>query len=374
MTFASVCSGIEAASAAWHPLGWRAAFLSEIEPAPCSVLAHHYPDVPNLGDMTKYKEWPDAVFDVLIGGTPCQSFSVAGLRKGLDDPRGNLALVFLGILDRYRPRWVVWENVPGVLSSESHAAPDPVPPADPVDMERDGQEMDTVDEYDSEELHAFNSFVAGLSELGYGIAYRVLDAQYFGVAQRRRRVFVIGCLGDTARAQAVLFERESLSGHPAPRREAGKGSTYTTSPSLTASGRGTERTGESRGQDCLIPEISPALKARDYKGPSSDGAGDGMPLIPEIASEKARSMGEREEQTPTLRAGGEISMARGMEVRRLTPLECSRLQGFPDNYLDVLHNGKPMADGPRYKALGNSMAVPVIRWLGERIALASRLV
>jgi DNA (cytosine-5)-methyltransferase 1 len=124
----------------------------------------------------------------------------------------------------------------------------------------------------------------------------------------------------------------------------------------------------------LIPEISPALKARDYKGPSSDGAGDGMPLIPEIASEKARSMGEREEQTPTLRAGGEISMARGMEVRRLTPLECSRLQGFPDNYLDVLHNGKPMADGPRYKALGNSMAVPVIRWLGERIALASRLV
>jgi DNA (cytosine-5)-methyltransferase 1 len=456
MTFASVCSGIEAASAAWHPLGWRAAFLSEIEPAPCSVLAHHYPDVPNLGDMTKYKEWPDAVFDVLIGGTPCQSFSVAGLRKGLDDPRGNLALVFLGILDRYRPRWVVWENVPGVLSSESHAAPDPVPPADPVDMERDGQEMDTVDEYDSEELHAFNSFVAGLSELGYGIAYRVLDAQYFGVAQRRRRVFVIGCLGDTARAQAVLFERESLSGHPAPRREAGKGSTYTTSPSLTASGCGTERTGESRGQDCLIPEISPALKARDYKGPSSDGAGDGMPLIPEIAhtlradgfdasedgtgrgtpiiaydargngdghlaqtmtddhesrvtdyttivmptlvsngdahsgfrnehgivpvafnsdqSEKARSMGEREEHTPTLRAGGEISMARGMEVRRLTPLECSRLQGFPDNYLDVLHNGKPMADGPRYKALGNSMAVPVIRWLGERIALASRLV
>jgi len=189
--FGSVCSGIEAASCAWRPLGWKAAFFSEIEPFPSAVLTHHYPDTPNLGDMTRFKEWPDATVDVLVGGTPCQSFSVAGLRKGLADPRGNLMLTFLAIADRYRPRWLVWENVPGVLSS--------------------GGGRD------------FGTFLGGLGELGYGFAYRVLDAQYFGVAQRRRRVFVVGHLGSWQRAAAVLFERHSLSGHPAPSREAGKG-------------------------------------------------------------------------------------------------------------------------------------------------------
>jgi DNA (cytosine-5)-methyltransferase 1 len=193
--FASVCSGIEAASVAWSPLGWKAAFFSEIDKFPCAVLAHHYPDVPNLGDMNRFKDWPDAAFDVLVGGTPCQSFSVAGLRKGLADPRGNLALVYLAIAARYRPRWLVWENVPGVLSSDG------------------GRD--------------FGSFLGGLGELGYGWAYRVLDAQYVrvdglerAVPQRRRRVFVVGYLGDWRRAAAVLFERESLSGHPSPRREA----------------------------------------------------------------------------------------------------------------------------------------------------------
>lgn len=188
MKYASVCSGIECASLAWGPLGWAPAFFSEIEPFPCAVLAHRYPDVPNLGDMQRYREWPDATFDVLVGGTPCQSFSVAGLRQGLADPRGNLALVFLGVVDRFRPRWVVWENVPGVLSSNA------------------GRD--------------FGAFLGGLGELGYGWSYRVLDAQYFGVAQRRRRVFVVGHLGDWRPAAAVLFERESLSGHPAPSREA----------------------------------------------------------------------------------------------------------------------------------------------------------
>jgi len=117
LSYVSVCSGIEAATVAWHPLGWRAVAYSEIERFPCAVLAHHYPSTPNWGDMTRYQEWPDAQPDVLVGGTPCQSFSVAGLRGGLADPRGNLALVYLGIADRYRPRWLVWENVPGVLSS-----------------------------------------------------------------------------------------------------------------------------------------------------------------------------------------------------------------------------------------------------------------
>ena len=191
MRFLSVCSGIEAASVAWTPLGWEAVAFSEIEPFPCAVLAHHYPSVPNWGDMTKFQEWPDADVDLLCGGTPCQSFSVAGLRKGLADPRGNLMLTFGAIAAKYRPRWLVWENVPGVLSSNG------------------GRD--------------FGAFLGMLGQLGYGFAYRVLDAQYFGVPQRRRRVFVVGCLGDWRRAAAVLFERQSMSGDSAPSREAGKG-------------------------------------------------------------------------------------------------------------------------------------------------------
>ena len=117
LRYATVCSGIEAPSVAWHPLGWKPVFFSEIEKFPSRVLAHHYPEVPNLGDMTKFKDWSDYAVDVFCGGTPCQSFSVAGLRKGLADPRGNLMLTYLAIAQRYRPRWLVWENVPGVLSS-----------------------------------------------------------------------------------------------------------------------------------------------------------------------------------------------------------------------------------------------------------------
>jgi DNA (cytosine-5)-methyltransferase 1 len=198
MRYGSVCSGIEAASVAWHPLGWTPAWFAEIEAFPSAVLKHHYPAVPNLGDMTKYEEWPDAAIDVLVGGTPCQSFSVAGLRKGLDDPRGNLMLTFGALARRYRPQWLVWENVPGVLSSNG------------------GRD--------------FGTFLGMLGQLGYGFAYRVLDAQYFGVAQRRRRVFVVGCLGDWRRAAAVLFERHSLSGHPAPSRQARQVSATLTSP------------------------------------------------------------------------------------------------------------------------------------------------
>ena len=227
MRYLSVCSGIEAASVAWHPLGWEPVAFSEVDAFPSAVLKHHYPAVPNWGDMTKFQEWPDADVDVLVGGTPCQSFSVAGLRKGLDDPRGNLMLVYLALADRYRPEWLVWENVPGVLSSN--------------------------------EGRDFGAFLGGLAELGYGWAYRVLDAQYFGLAQRRRRVFVVASARGWQRAAAVLFERESLSGHPAPRRTTGQGSTYSTAPSLTGSGRGVARAGESRGQDCLIPHTVGAL-------------------------------------------------------------------------------------------------------------------
>ena len=259
MNYLSVCSGIEAATVAWHPLGWNPVGFSDIEKFPSEVLNHHYPNVTNFGDMTKYKEWNLGTVDLLVGGTPCQSFSVAGLRKGLEDPRGNLALVYCGILDHFRPKWFVWENVPGVLSS--------------------GGGRD------------FGSFLGAVAELGYGFAYRVLDAQYFGVAQRRRRVFVVGCLGDWRSAAAVLFEPESLRRDNPPSREKRE----KTTPSF-ASGvdeRGIQRTvgtlcadthpGAYSGQDAytgrLVPHIVGALTA---KGPEAMGAPevDGQHYIP----------------------------------------------------------------------------------------------
>ena len=466
MKFLSVCSGIEAASVAWHPLGWESVAYSEIEPFPCKVLEYHYPDVPNLGDMTKFKEWPDADVDVFVGGTPCQSFSVAGLRKGLDDPRGNLMLTYLAIAKRYRPNWLVWENVPGVLSSAG------------------GRD--------------FGSFLGGLAECGYGFAYRVLDAQYFGVAQRRKRVFVVGYIGDWRPAAAVLFERHSLQGHPAPSREKRQRPTASTSAS-TSVGSLCARTGQSisvqdAAQGHLMPimhsEICPALKARDHKGPSSDGDGDGdgailVPMQPIALAEN--TIGRKPENggngdgftdggpmytlnatgvhgvaqpiaynispgtgalkddihvtdahasktldasasNPAMHQGGtailqpiafsgqmsvpqtDVDMTQtlgaknpmavathdvagtmlsrktsggfsnsidyaaagymalqAMAVRRLTPVECERLQGFPDRYTDIQPKGKATPDGPRYKALGNSMAVPVMAWIGKRI-------
>ena len=204
MKYGSVCSGIEAATVAWHPLGWKPAFFSEIEAAPRSILAHHYPDVPLHGDFTTIGADEYGPIDLLVGGTPCQSFSIAGLRGGLGDDRGNLALEFLRLAQRTRPKWLVWENVPGVLSSNG------------------GRD--------------FGSILGGLVELGYGFAYRVLDAQYFGVAQRRRRVFVVGYLGDWRSAAAVLFERHSLSGHPAPSRKTREGTTSGAASGASAGG------------------------------------------------------------------------------------------------------------------------------------------
>lgn len=236
MRFLSVCSGIEAASVAWNPLGWKAVALSEIEPFPCAVLAHHYPDTPNWGDMTKYKEWPDVAIDLLCGGTPCQSFSVAGLRKGLDDPRGNLMLTFGAIAAKYRPKWLVWENVPGVLSSNK------------------GKD--------------FGTFLGMLGELGYGFAYRVLDAQFFGVPQRRRRVFVVGCLGDWRAAAAVLFERHGLSGNPAPSRQ----TRQSVAPTLSARAQGGGGLGTDF--DCDGGLITGTL-TKSAIGSGSAGGGDG---------------------------------------------------------------------------------------------------
>ena len=432
MRYLSVCSGIEAATVAWHPLGWKAAAYSEIEKFPSQVLAHHYPDVPNVGDMTKFKEWINVSnVDVLVGGTPCQSFSVAGLRKGLDDPRGNLMLTYLAIATKFRPKWLVWENVPGVLSSNGG--------------------LD------------FASLLRGMGECGYGFAYRILDAQYFGVAQRRRRVFVVGCLGDWRAAAAVLFERHSLSGDSAPSREKRKSVTPGTGPSSPDGGEtigtlmardykgfGNQDMKDGRGlvldpiliggQDCkhFSSEISGTLVTREgsvsdtshmlmqaipidmmnIRGRPSDdgranriGRGYGNEGDPMFTITKANHHGVVQPiafsgqmsnpqtdvgMTQTLQAKNPMAVAFGidlyngaitgdvavpmtnradgtgtgptvmqsMAVRRLTPVECERLQGFPNNYTNIKDK---CPDGPRYKALGNSMAVPVMAWIGKRI-------
>lgn len=545
MRFLSMFSGIDAASVAWGPLGWKAAAFCEIEAFPSAVLAHHYPDTPNLGDVTKADFDAIGPIDLAVFGSPCQSFSVAGLRLGLDDARGNLALIAGRIVYRKRPRWFVFENVPGLLSSDG------------------GSDFGTL-------LAAFAGYPSGsvfqppadgwgnagvvvqANGDSYGLAWRVLDAQYFGVAQRRRRVFVVGYLGDWRRAAAVLFERHSLSGHPAPRREAGQ-----RVAALTSSGVGTCGADDNQGQaGHLIPstgETAHCLNAggmgrQDYetetliahtlKGEgfdaSEDGTGRGTPIVPvayrttgndgayetgdqvgalttstdptaQIIAFSAKdhgadamsdlsptlragghntshanagvmpavaygitrdaldrsgegagqTPGERsglgiiEEQAQTLKAAGPGAVAfvlRGREggampevegdgerigalragsggssrdyvatsaVRRLTPRECERLQGFPDDWtlIPTWAKGAPKADaeetarwilqgdaawrfgtpeeksaawerglkmarhpdGPRYKALGNSMAVPVMAWIGRRIAAVDAL-
>lgn len=555
MNYASVCDGIGAVHCAWQPLGWRCEWTSEIDAFPSAVVEQRWGFV-NRGDMTLFKEWDDgASIDLLVGGTPCQSFSVAGLRKGLHDPRGGLMLTFLEIAQRHRPRWLVWENVPGVLSSNG------------------GRD--------------FGAFLGALGELGYGWAYRVLDAQWFGVAQRRRRVFVVGCLGDERRAAAVLFESESVRRDNPPSRAKGEGATAATSSGAGRSGEPIWRGGDqansehcighagtlkwdkgqqggivampcvidraafnqgqnaqydpqigesdlmsslvARGPHAVLPQafystesrcdgipepgVSPPLKVgsngggqppavaftkskraqsttddeswvpgdvaptfncfdqgdtrattvvvrdcaatigqrmrgqddacadnlqvvafanrtrdgikvpevmKDGVTPALTNSGDGgrsdavNVVVPRPVAFAQNQLGEVRtngdvmgtvntnqnasgRNTPMVmqgvgvdfqncaatadvcgtlmgeaqRKGGEAGhgVMAAMAVRRLTPRECERLQGFPDDYTAIEYRKKPAADGPRYKALGNSMAVPVMRWIGERIAM-----
>jgi DNA (cytosine-5)-methyltransferase 1 len=495
MKYLSVCSGIEAASVAWEPLGWQPAAFSEIEPFPSAVLAHHWPSVPNMGDMTKYEEWKLDPIGILVGGTPCQSFSVAGLRKGLKDSRGGLMLTYLEIAQHFRPRWIVWENVPGVLSSNG------------------GRD--------------FGSFLGALGDLGYGWAYRVLDAQWVrtqrhprAVAQRRRRVFVVGCLGDPIRAAKVLFESESVcrdykaggkkkqspAGASSPRSGSGiqvagaldtqcgggklthqslanghvvgalsaedgeqglttvqaaksgmliatgdgqtadpltaheantythEGSTFrlrncvalqdTTTREKGQNGKGWSDDGSSYTLDAaatqgvatiappltrnpygdhesregvLVParmaafgeyvedETASTMKARDFRDAtdlvahslrgegfdaSEDGTGRGTPIAVDTYNQTVSDTSQAISS-----AASDINHTGGVivphAVRRLTPTECERLQGFNDGHTLIPWKGKPAdqcPDGPRYKALGNSMAVNCMEWIGQRIA------
>ena len=441
MNYLSVCSGIEAATVAWHHMGWKPVGFSEIEKFPSQVLAHHYPQVTNFGDMTKYKEWQinDPV-GLLVGGTPCQSFSVAGLRKGLADPRGNLALTYVGILDHFRPKWFVWENVPGVLSSNK------------------GRD--------------FAAFLTALGIIGYGWSYRVLDAQYFGVAQRRRRVFVVGCLRGWRPTAEVLFESESLRrDNKKSRTKREESSTYIergiayggSDPNIsdTVTSKWHKGSGGPAGNECglfvahKIYENHPSDSRVKEMGDvcqtvtsSWGGGGGNIPFVQNIAyewhnqdsrikpinvaatlncnaggreghliqnvpialqgagatSQNGNGSGYSENIMYTLnktdvhgvaipydlyqitsplngqrRQNGDpchtlardnaahASVTNGSLVRRLTPIECERLQGFPDGYTNIKPKGKETPDGNRYKALGNSMAVPVMRWIGERI-------
>lgn len=391
MRYLDVCAGISASTVAWKPLGWEAAAYSEIEAAPRAVLAHHYPDTPLHGDFTTIRGDEYGAIDLLVGGTPCQDFSVAGLRAGLDGDRGNLSLEFLRLADRTRPRWVVWENVPGVLS---------------IDGGR-----------------AFGAILGGMGELGYGFAYRVLDAQFFGVPQRRRRVFVVGCLGDWRGAAAVLSERHSLSGYPAPRRGARKdvaasaiigaldgelnhtgnvsgaittGAAHTNRGSVvafdttqitSAANYSNPRSGDpchplARGMH--PPAIAFAQNQRDeVRTMHVAGALAAEPGIKQqtyvafdMRGREGGAQFEGPHDTANIRAasgGSSRSYVASSAVRRLTPRECERLQGFHDDYTLVPHRGKPMADGPRYKALGNSMAVPVMAFIGQRIQMVEDL-
>lgn len=537
MKYLSVCSGIEAATVAWHGLGWEPVAFSEIEAFPAAVLEHHYPTVPNLGDLTKYREWPEELLvevDLLVGGTPCQAFSVAGLRRSLDDERGNLSLTYVNLYHHINevrrshgrpPAIALWENVPGVLSTKDNAFGCFI-----------GGLLgcDDAPQTESGKWHK-----AGfLSSETVRVGYRVLDAQYFGVAQRRRRVFLaaVPCelverFGERACPSEILSLRESVLGNPPTRGAAWEGVARATASGLTGSGRGVERCGESRGQDyvviwsssdqanaerlvdqagtlncnmgqrggwisghpdhayaisagqqgkggvfgsgrdsqdtfvtCFHPTQDPicssdgsthaiaetqygsvcgSLTARHDSSPCADrgqnvvaftqntrdevrqingdgrivgalSAESGMKQTNYIALKESQSGCRTGDVHATIdankgsrRVGGVVAIqeravcenpeagpdgagvrddgvsytleartvtqavSSAMQVRRLCPSECEALQGFPIGYTDVTYRKKPACDGPRYRALGNSMAVPCMWWLGYRIQKAT---
>jgi len=462
--YLSLFSGIEAATVAWEPLGWTPAAFAEIEKFPSAVLKHRHPAVPNIGNVLEADFDSVGHVDLVVFGSPCQSFSVAGKRLGLDDPRGNLALFALGVVERLRPRWFLFENVPGLLSS--------------------GGGRD------------FGQFLATVGECGYKCAWRILDAQYFGVPQRRRRVFVVGYLGDWRYPAAVLFERHSLSGDKPPCRKAGTDVAHSLAScsggcndpnragafivnALTSTGVGTCGADDNQAQAghivCMAtgqgsaeivrdgepsltcnheaPIIAHTLRGTGFDA-SEDGTGRGTPIIavrtaqtnsnghgiaenvahtldgangqavafhhqnsaafgmgvseicptlsitkePAVAYHRNSScmVTAQDDIAAALRSSGEHSyqfLQQAMSVRRLTPRECERLQGFPDDYTRIpvkVLKHKPttkhfktypdyydrnedgtwtryVADSARYKAIGNSMAVPVMRWIGERI-------
>lgn len=466
MRFLSVCSGIEAASVAWLPLGWQCIGVSEIEPFPCAVLKSHYPDVPNYGDMTRYMEWEikQGDFDLIVGGCPCQAFSIAGLHKGLDDPRGNLTLTFLGLIDQFKPHYVIYENVPGILSDKTRA---------------------------------FEQFLNGLIELGYVFDTDILDARFFGVPQRRRRVFVVAVRADYVNtfdtggaderptddelfsdyeirsanggdnklwqaARKIKFAlgatktrgyglgqvqtvKGGLHGNIAEGKEKRQGTAESTrevaksNVSITQTGCASARLAnetdtitaggghrwastplvmyrthpqDSRYEDCNgdTDSVTASYGMGGNNTPlvlngcgsknimledeamtlTNNGVRTGYGMLATIQNVciplDTMSLDERRDKSNACSIGSNgdpsstISVAHHHAigavqgntavVRQLTPVECERLQGFPDNYTRIAWRGKSEEGCPnslRYKALGNSMAVPCMRFIGERV-------
>lgn len=437
ITYGSVCSGIEAASIAWEPLGWKPAWFAQFDPEhnyarqpdfPSRVLAHHWPDVPNLGDMTQIADlirWGAvAAPDVLVGGTPCQAFSVAGMRKGLKDPRGQLTISFGELADaideqRDTPCTIVWENVPGVLNSKDNAFGCflALLAGESCELQPPGRKWTNA------------GCVSGPKRV---VAWRVLDAQFFGVAQRRRRVFVIASADPNFDPTAILFESDSVRRDTPPSRETGSqvtgnaGQGFKTGshwdgeqyphPSLSQSfntggiGQSNQEVFSQRGaglvqcfgggnttgqidvattctahgnrQDfdtetfavqSVNGSVTHTLTAEGHDA-SEDGKGRGTPVVASYGiagntigrqpGNGGNGTGFCEELSYTLTRTDQHGVAHDMQVRRMMPVECERLQGFPDGHTDI-----PGAkDGPRYKALGNSMAVPVMRWIGKKIS------
>lgn len=388
--YVTICSGIEAPSVAWHDFGWEPQWFSEIEDFPCAVLKHYYPNVPNLGDMTKLKDnktFLESEIDLIIGGTPCQSFSIAGLRGGLEDERGNLALEFVRILEIKQPRYFIWENVPGVLSSEG------------------GED--------------FRNILRAFAEVGnYGLAWRIIDSRYYGVPQRRRRVFVVGCLRNWQRATEILFEPESLLRDSKPSKKKRKEIAADVTESVGTSGKPIAFDNTAFGQygdgktastvkardykdatDLVVgfnsklhvhgDNISPSLLHSNYKEPMAvayrtNSKGDAfqsdqvhaLTTMTDPSSHLVQSITFT--QNDDGQSTGALSAQAGMKqqtfikqestVRRLMPIETERLQGFSDNWTNIPYKNKmDSPDTCRYKAVGNSMAVPVIRWIGQRI-------
>jgi DNA (cytosine-5)-methyltransferase 1 len=370
MTYLSVFSGIEAASVAWQGLGFQAVGFSEIDPFCCAVLKHRFTEVINYGDINSFKEWKiGQTVDVVVGGSPCQSYSIAGNRGGASDERGRLMFTYGNMVNHIRPRWLVWENVPGVLSS--------------------GKGKD------------FAEFLCMLDGYGYGLAWRILDAQYFGVPQRRRRVFVIGYLGDIQRPASVLVDTQGGRRDIAPSGTEGRGaspgidkgaeasvynvhqhdSRITKSDGIIDTVTGLWGTGGNNTPLCLMDQGGDVMQAEYGKtGTLRASEHQHNPIVFNRAlNSRYRSSDVAATLLGDHHDSGLVNLipaeADGL-LRRITPVEAERLQGFPDNWTRVPYRGKAAErcpDGPRYKAIGNAMAVPVMRWLGQRIQFAEGL-
>ncbi|MDB4312081.1 DNA cytosine methyltransferase [bacterium] len=433
LTYGSVCSGIESASVAWEPLGLKPMWFSEIEKFPSAVLDYRWPEVPNMGDMTLLPEDPTLPsVDVLVGGTPCQSFSIAGLRNGLSDDRGLLTLKFVELADALNPAVVLWENVPGVLSDRTNAFGNFLGAL--------VGEEDALQPPGGRWTHS--GCVFGPKRT---LAWRVLDAQHFGLAQRRNRVFVVACPTDGADPTKILFEREGVRRDSPPSRETrqeapgdagsrsagGDGSWYVSSdaePQVTdnvALVQSTTKVGAIYVNDDPSIKVSEELALRQRASQAGKGTRVAVgshwdeqnaphPSLTQSHNNGGIAMSNQEifsqrgaGLVPTLREGNNggavnpvvafgggasepqsvattmnahgtrldfesetFAVHGGPTVRRLTPVEVARLQGFPDRHCQIPWRGKPASecpDGPQYKAFGNSMAVNVMAWIGRRI-------